>query len=83
MVHDGLQDLAPGLVGNPSDVRELIAYQTGQLKRSRPPKLARGWRASVIGETFDRLLAGKLSIRIENPRSEHPLVFESRDGAEP
>ena len=70
------QDLAPGLVGNPSDVRELIAYRTGQLRRSKMPRLACGWRASVVGNTFDQLLAGEVSIRIDDPASEHPLVFD-------
>lgn len=68
--------LAPGLVGNPTDVRELIAYRTSGRHRQRPPRLACGWRAEVIGRTFDDLLSGKLSIRIDDPLSEHPLVIE-------
>ena len=70
-------DLAPALVGTPSDVRELVAYRTGAITRKVPPRLARGWRAQVVGHTFDDLLAGKVAIRIEDPTSDHPLVFES------
>jgi len=69
-------DLAPGLVGNPNDIRELIAYRAGQISCSEPPVLARGWRAEVVGQLFDELLAGKKAIRIADPDSDHPLVFE-------
>ncbi len=71
--------LAPSLVGTPSDVRELIAYRTGHRAAERPPKLARGWRAEVVGKLFDELLSGRKSIRISDPASEHPLVFEDRE----
>lgn len=70
------RELAPGLVGSPTDVRELIAYRTGQGQKD-PPLLARGWRADIVGQVFDDLLAGKLAIRIADPSSEYPLVFEA------
>ena len=73
------QGLAPGLVGNPTDVRELVAYRTGKLSRPKPPRLASGWRAKVIGQTLNQLLAGKLSIRIDDAGSEHPLVLDPVD----
>lgn len=69
------RELAPGLVGTPTDVRELIAYRTGQGQKD-PPLLARGWRAEIVGQVFDDLMAGKLAIRIADPTSEYPLVFE-------
>ena len=70
-------ELAPQLVGTPSDVRELIAYRTGLTDSRRdPPKLARGWRAELVGNLFDDLLAGRKSIRIADATSEHPLAFE-------
>jgi ribonuclease D len=68
--------LAPGLVGTPSDVRDLIAYRTGQGGNHREPLLERGWRAKVIGRVFDDLLAGKLSVRVGDPASDSPLIFE-------
>ena len=40
------------------------------------PCLARGWRADVVGHLIEELLAGRMSIRIADPDSEHPLVFE-------
>jgi hypothetical protein len=35
------------------------------------------WRAEVVGNLIDELLAGRKSIRIEDPHSEHPLEFEA------
>jgi ribonuclease D len=69
-------DLAPALVGTASDVRDLIAFRMGFID-GEPPLLARGWRAQVVGSLIDDLLAGKLSIRIADPLSDHPLAFEN------
>ena len=69
-------ELAPGLVGTPSDVRELIMYRAGRTAADRPPRLGRGWRAEVVGALFDDLLTGRKSIRIADATSEHPLVFD-------
>jgi ribonuclease D len=69
--------LAPNIVATPNDIRELISYRTGQ--GQQPPPLARGWRAEFVGRLFDDLLAGKVSIRITDPKSDHPLTFERRE----
>ncbi len=68
--------LSPGIVGTPTDVRELIAYRTGLWTPDEEPILARGWRAEFVGRMFDDLLAGKASIRIVDPTSDHPLAVE-------
>jgi ribonuclease D len=68
-------DLAPGLVGTPNDVRDWIAFRNGR-RSGEPPRLAQGWRATVVGRVFDDLLAGKLSISVGDPESEHPLRLE-------
>jgi ribonuclease D len=75
-------DLAPGLVGTPSDVRDWIVFRTGQMPAGRTPRLAQGWRATVIGKVFDDLMAGKLSVRIGDPDSAHPLRLEPAEGDE-
>lgn len=71
-------EVAPSLVGTPNDVRELVAYQLGELETTggELPVLAQGWRAEVVGHLLDDLLAGKVSIRIRDPRAEQPLAFE-------
>jgi len=69
-------ELAGAMVGTASDVRDLIAFRLGFVT-DETPALARGWRAEVVGTLIDDLLAGKLSIRIADPLSDHPLAFES------
>jgi ribonuclease D len=85
-------ELAPNLVGTPGDIREWMAYRMGGRSRKGdrsnlperpeafsahdPPQLAQGWRAGFVGRLFDDLLAGNLSIRVANPKSDHPLAFE-------
>ncbi len=70
--------LAPSLVGGPNDIRELLAYRTARHDAGdRTPKLAEGWRAEFVGRSFDELLAGKMAIRIADPASDCPLVFEA------
>ncbi|MCC7475238.1 MAG: HRDC domain-containing protein [Pirellulales bacterium] len=71
-------NVATSLVGTATDVRDLIAYRLGfgNTENREPPSLATGWRADVVGHLIEELLAGKKSIRIENPLSEHPLAFD-------
>ena len=61
-----------------NDLREWIAYRMGhgRKKAGAMPQLARGWRAEFVGRLFEDLLAGKLSIRVADAKSEHPLAFE-------
>ncbi len=79
--------LAPNLVGTPNDIRDLIAYRVDQAAdggdRRKPPKLARGWRAEFVGYLFDDLLAGRTAIRVGDPASDHPLIFEGTSGDSP
>lgn len=71
-------NVAASLAATASDVRDLIAFRLGfgDASESHPPALAQGWRAELIGNLIDDLLAGRKSIRIEDPRSEHPLAFD-------
>ena len=59
-------------------MRDLVDYRLLTHDDNTPvPALARGWRAEVIGQTIDDLLAGKLAIRIADPRADDPLALES------
>jgi len=72
-------DVAPSIVGTASDVRDLAAYRlglTGGNGRHEPPSLGCGWRAEVVGRLIEDLLAGKVAVRIGDPRSDDPLSFE-------
>ena len=67
--------LAPSLVGTPNDIRDLINHRTGH-GAAEMPRLACGWRAGIVGQLFDDLLAGRKSVRIADAASDSPLVFE-------
>jgi ribonuclease D len=75
-------NVATSLAGTATDVRDLIAYRMGFGDQSEDdlPLLAMGWRAELIGHLIDELLAGRKSIRIEDPMSEHPLAFDPVGG---
>lgn len=68
-------NLATSLACTASDIREMIAHQLGfgDAAKGESPTLSQGWRAKLIGSLIDDLLAGRKSIRIDDPRSEHPL----------
>jgi ribonuclease D len=70
--------LAPALVGTSSDMRDLLAFKLGYFdaEEERRPLLARGWRAEVVGDLVDDLLAGRASLRIGDIRSHDPLVID-------
>jgi ribonuclease D len=72
--------VAPSLAGTAQDVRDLIAYRLnlGGFDNGEIPLLAQGWRAEVVGQVIDHLLAGDLAVRIADPLDDEPLVFERR-----
>ena len=71
-------NLAPALVGTSSDMRDLLASKLGYDAGDRAPLLASGWRAEVVGDVVDDLLAGRASLRIGDVRSHDPLVIDRR-----
>jgi ribonuclease D len=75
-------NVATSLAGTATDVRDLIAFRLGfgDASPAEPPLLASGWRAELVGHLIEELLAGKKSIRIEDPISEHPLAFDPVGG---
>jgi hypothetical protein len=66
--------------GTAQDVRDLIAYRLnlGGFDQGEVPFLAQGWRAEVVGQVIDHLLAGDLAVRIADPLDNEPLIFERR-----
>ncbi len=70
--------VAPGLVGTTQDVREFIATKLNLNNGSpkEPLVLTEGWRGEIVGSELEKLLHGERSIRVDNPRSDNPLVFE-------
>jgi|JI8StandDraft_2_1071088.scaffolds.fasta_scaffold59739_1 ribonuclease D len=72
------EHVAPALVGTTQDLRELVAWSMGEFSGDQTPLLDRGWRKEVVGDVITDLLAGKVAIKITNPKSEFPLEFDQR-----
>jgi ribonuclease D len=72
------KQIAVGLVGSPSDIRDWLAYRLYQTLPT-PPKLAEGWRGEFIGKVFEEALAGKIYLKIGNPLEEFPLILVRED----
>jgi ribonuclease D len=68
-------NLAPPIVGNADDVRELLGYELDRRKDDPTPSLLQGWRGDIVGKTFRRLLAGELAIRVADVKESQPLEF--------
>ena len=71
-------EIAASMVGTASSVRDLVAYRMGisESEDGRLPDLATGWRAELVGNVIDDLIAGKKSIRITDAKHSDPLIFE-------
>jgi len=69
------QKLAPPIVGNADDVRELMGYELDRQNGDQVPSLLKGWRGDIVGKTFRQLLAGDLAIRVANVKETQPLEF--------
>ncbi|TVP94454.1 MAG: ribonuclease D [Planctomycetaceae bacterium] len=72
--------IAPMIVGNTDDVRDLIEYELDGGREGEQPALLRGWRGRIVGEAFRRLLRGELAIRVADPYAAQPLEFVASDG---
>ncbi len=67
--------LAPPIVGNADDVRELLGYELDRREGESEPSLLKGWRGEIVGKTFRRILAGELAIRVADVTENQPLEF--------
>jgi ribonuclease D len=74
------QRIAPSIVGNSDDIRDLLSYELAGRKGMPLPSLLQGWRADVIGRSFQDLLSGRLAMRIASIHDDQPLeLFELED----
>lgn len=67
--------LAPAIVGNSTDVKDLIAHELKLNHAMKEPILTTGWRAEIIGNKLKDVLNGKATIRIRDPLGDNPLEF--------
>ena len=71
--------LAPSIVGNADDVKEVLGYELDRREHDQVPALLTGWRGEIVGKTFRKLLAGEAAIRVANVLKEQPLEFVELD----
>lgn len=71
--------IAVGLVGGTNDLRDWFSHYVSG-REGPPPLLARGWRASLIGDTLERLLSGAAALRIHDCLDENPLELVALPG---
>lgn len=69
------QELAPPIVGNADDVRELLGYELDRRDNDPTPALLDGWRGEIVGKAFRKILAGELAIRVADVTENQPLEF--------
>lgn len=72
-------NVAMGLVGKVADLRHLVRWHVFGDRDCEPPRLTQGWRAEVCGDLLTQVLDGKIRLRVADPQSDHPLVFERLD----
>jgi ribonuclease D len=70
------EDVAHSLVGTVADLRHLVRWHVFGDQEGDPPRLLQGWRAELCGDLLSDVLDGKISIRVSDPQSDHPLKFE-------
>ncbi len=75
-------DISPSLVGSSNDVRNLVRWYWSDCPEDQRPKLMRSWRAEVCGDLLKDVMDGKVTLRVVDPHSEHPLAFDRISSSE-
>jgi len=69
-------NVAKSIVGTSADLRDFVRWHLMGRPSGHHPRLTIGWRAEVCGDLLSELLTGKISLRVDDPESDHPLIFE-------
>ena len=72
-------NIARSLVATTADLRHLVRWHLRGEQVGAVPRLMQGWRSDVCGRLLTDLLDGRISVRVADPESDHPLVFEPVD----
>jgi ribonuclease D len=75
------QEIAMSMLATNSMLREFVRWSLEGRPDSAKPALAIGWRQQVCGQLLTDVLEGKIWLRVADPESDHPLVFERADPA--
>jgi len=70
------REVAASLVGAAGDLRRLIDWRLAGRDPDHLPRILTGWRAKVCGDLLEDALAGRVSIRVGDLTSDHPLLVE-------
>ncbi|MDX2036222.1 MAG: ribonuclease D [Isosphaeraceae bacterium] len=68
--------VAVGLVGGSSDIKELIRWHTAGRPADKSPSLATGWRAEICGKILLDVLEGRRSLRVVDPEADVPVAVD-------
>ena len=70
------KNISPMLVATAEDLRDFVQFRLEpDTHQETLPALLKGWRADLVGHELDELLAGKLAVVLDNPRSQIPIKF--------
>jgi ribonuclease D len=72
------ESVAMQLVGTSSDLRHLVRWHVYGERSGEPPRLTQGWRSEVCGALLTDVLDGRIVLRVADPQSDHPLIFERK-----
>ncbi|MGE3315500.1 MAG: ribonuclease D [Planctomycetaceae bacterium] len=72
-------NVAKGLVATSADLRHLVRWHVYHDRNGTAPRLTEGWRAEMCGDLLTDVLDGRISMRVADPESDHPLVFERKN----
>ncbi|HSG72696.1 MAG TPA: HRDC domain-containing protein, partial [Planctomycetaceae bacterium] len=73
------RNIAMSMIATNSTLREFVRWSLEGRPAAQVPELASGWRQEVCGNLLTEVLEGKISLRVADPESDHPLVFERSD----
>jgi ribonuclease D len=68
--------VAVGLAGGASDLKELVRWYLEGEPDNHLPDLLQGWRADVFGRTLLDVLSGRRALRIVDPSAEVPVALD-------
>ncbi|MBD3676273.1 MAG: ribonuclease D [Planctomycetaceae bacterium] len=69
-------NIAMSIIATSSDLREFVRWSLSGRKEHDRPALTQGWRSEVCGQLLSDMLDGKIALRVADPKSDHPLIFE-------
>ena len=68
------------MIGNSSDLHEIVRWHVHQRGKGPTPRLLQGWRATICGDYLTDVLEGRVLLAVGDPRADQPLRFLRSDG---